>query len=123
MPLKREEEREKRFELMRERMRLAEEVSRAGLPRRGPPLTRERHERRERLKSVPAHLEFFRVDEVASMLGVSKRSVTRWFQDRAVSFGSERRGPIRPKKTLLISRQLLEQWLLEHSPRERRKAG
>lgn len=120
MPLLKVEDREKRFALMRERMRLAEEV-RAGAPPERP-LTPERYERRERLKSIPAHLEFYRVDEVSKMLGVSKRSVTRWFQDRALHVGPGRRGPLRPKQTLLISRELLEEWILEHSP-QKKKAG
>jgi excisionase family DNA binding protein len=50
----------------------------------------------------------YRVNEVADMLGVSPDTVLRWFRGRAVA------GPGRRRRTMLISRRDLEQWVAEH---------
>jgi excisionase family DNA binding protein len=69
----------------------------------------ERRQRRERLVGdAPAHLQMYRVAEVAEMFGVSPKTVRRWFQGIAISVEKEGR------RTLLISRQDLEEWIARH---------
>ncbi|PWT71385.1 MAG: hypothetical protein C5B60_10995 [Chloroflexi bacterium] len=53
-----------------------------------------------------------RVGEVAIELGVSVRTVQRWFADRAVIVEA---GP--RKTTMLISRRVLDDWKKEHTSR------
>jgi excisionase family DNA binding protein len=103
------EKRQEMFALMRERMRLEREAAN-GAP---PPLPTSAYRRQKAEGGIPAHLEMYRVEEVAEMLGVSRDSVTRWFKDRAVVAGEPKPGR-RPKQTLLISRRDLEEWLEEH---------
>ena len=56
--------------------------------------------------------KMMRVSEVAEILGVSTKSVQRWFRDRAVL--------VRPglrRTIMLISEQVLDEWIAEHTPK------
>lgn len=113
------ERREELFALMRARQAERRELAATPAspaqvsPRRLPSEATVR--RRERLKAagVPAHLEMYRVKEVAQMLGVSSQSVLNYFGERGVVIADRKPGK-KLKRTLLISRQVLEQWLAEH---------
>jgi hypothetical protein len=118
------ERREEKFALMRARMEQLREIhERAanGLPAApaSRPMSESTYRRRERLKAegFPAHLEMYRVNEVAQMLGVNPRTVVRWFGDRAVVVGMPKKTGSRRRQTLLISRRDLEEWIEEHRQR------
>jgi len=103
-----EEERDEKFTLMRAKQ---ERMLAHPRPHQRPPSfdTLAREERQKK-NGIPAHLEMYRINEVAQMLGVSRRSVIRWFRDVAVKPpGTQRKG------TLLISRAVLEDWIREHT--------
>jgi hypothetical protein len=99
---------EERFRWMRDRQKLKAEMA-AG---REPPRTAVMHRRREqrRAEGLPPHLQFYRVQELADMFGVSETTVTLWFEGRpgVIVAGSPR------KRILLIPRTVLEAWLKEH---------
>jgi hypothetical protein len=108
------ERREQLFALMRARMEQRREIAQGAPPTR--PMSQATYRRRERLKAegIPAHLEMYRVNEVAEMLGINPRTVLRWFGDRAVVAGKSKVQGRRRRQTLLISRRDLEEWVEEH---------
>ena len=55
--------------------------------------------------------KMLRVDQVAEELGVSTRTVWRWFADRAVIVKPGLR-----RTTMLIPQQALDDWYAEHEP-------
>lgn len=57
--------------------------------------------------------KMMRVDEVAKLLGVSTTTVLRWFRHRAVIVHP---GP--RKTTMLISEQILDDWITEHTAKQ-----
>ena len=115
---------EERLAWMRERQRRKQQAEEPPAP---PPVPTVREVRARQplraLPSVPAKVEprvpaapeipperkMLRVAQVAKMLSVSRKTVSRWFADRAVVVGS---GPV--KTTMLISEQALTDWLAEH---------
>ena len=100
-----------RFEAMRARQAELQALQAEGAPLRKRPRSEERIRREtEHKAAVPPHLDMYRVNEVVRMLGVSRRTVERWFRSRAVLVAAPG-----AKGTLLISRQLLEEWVKEHS--------
>ena len=109
------ERREELFALMRARMQQRREIAQGAPSSR--PMSQATYRRRERLKAegIPAHLEMYRINEVAQMLGINPRTVVRWFGDRVVVAGKTVPGR-RRRQTLLISRRDLEQWVAEHRP-------
>lgn len=112
MPTLSAERREEKFARMRERMLVIQQAREKGVTPRMP--SPQAQKRKEKLSNLPAHLEMFRVPEVAYMLGVSSQSVHRWFADRAIKVlgpGGQRHR----KTTLLISRAVLEDWMREHT--------
>lgn len=106
------ERREEKFALMRARQQFLEEARQKGAALRAPSADTLR--RREKVKLIPAHLDMYRVKEVAQMLGVSGKTVQRWFWDRAVKVHGPG-GQHRRKVTLLISRAVLEDWMRERT--------
>jgi hypothetical protein len=101
------------FADMRLRQQQLREAER-GAPRESQTAYRIR-ERRKAQGGLPPHLEFFRVKEVAEALHVHPTTVSRWFRARAVKAGESAAGPRRRKRTLLISRKMLEDWVRERS--------
>lgn len=98
---------EEKFAWMRERMRQRES-------RESARLSKAAHKRHERLRAErPAHLEMYRLKEVAEMLGVSTRTVGRWFRGRAIAVGNPASKGRRARNVVLISRRTLEEWLKE----------
>lgn len=104
--------REQLFEWMRERQKLKQEIAAGERPPAERPLSLTGQRRRQRQKGpggeLPAHLQFFHVSDLAEILGVSRQTVERWFEGRAIVAGTRRR------RTLLISRQVFDDWLREH---------
>ena len=105
---------DERFAWMRARM--AERS--AHPPTSTRPLSPARYRRRQEQAALPAHLRMLRVTEVAELLGVSPKTVRRWFEKRAVVVGQVRTTKSRQRRrTLLISQQDLEQWISEQRGR------
>jgi hypothetical protein len=109
-----QDELEEKYRWMRERQRIKHAIA-AGREAPARALTPPAQRRREQRKELPAHLEMYRVREVAEMLGVSTQSVLRWFADSAVVVRPSASGPRRPKRVMLISRAVLEAWMREHA--------
>lgn len=92
---------------MRERMQAKAQQQESGSPA-GRPLSLARAQRKKR--ETPDRFQMYRVPEVAEFLAVSPQTIRRWFAGRATVTGSRYR-------TMLISRQDLEDWLAEHHGR------
>jgi hypothetical protein len=92
---------------MRERMQAkAQQAENRDAPVR--PLSLAQAQRRKR--ETPARFEMYRVPEVARFFAVSPQTIRRWFAGRATVTGKRYR-------TMLISRQDIEDWLAEHHGR------
>jgi hypothetical protein len=65
-----------------------------------------------------ARRRMLRVDEVAGILRMSDKTVRRWFRDRAVVVRAGRR-----KTTMLISEQILDDFIRDHTGYPKRQAA
>ena len=105
-----QEQLEQMFADMRLRQQQEREAQ-AGAPRESRTAYRIRHEK----KPLPPELDFLRVNEVAEWLHIHPTTVSRWFRSRAVKAGESGKGPHRSKRTLLIPRKAVLDWVRERS--------
>lgn len=100
---------------MRERQRRRQEQEarppRSGGADRGHRGTTSRDNRARLADAPPALPQMLRVKQVAKALGVSVKTVRRWFRRRAVIV----RDPGARKSVMLIPQRALDDWIREHT--------
>lgn len=103
---------EEKLTWMRERQRKRQEQEARSPSHRGA-TSRDNPARLAAAPPAPALPQMLRVKQVAKALGVSVKTVRRWFRRRAVIV----RDPGARKSVMLISQRALEDWIHEHTAR------